>query len=57
MKKVIVVIGICLALGLYGFYVPAKKAEARGGECNFDLDCGIVLKCVGSVGNKVCVPK
>ena len=57
MKKIIACIAVCslIAVGLFSF--SPKKADARGGECNFDLDCGIGLKCVGSFGNKVCVPK
>lgn len=57
MKRIFIAIGMCLAIGVYAFSVTPEKAEARSGACDFDLDCGWNMKCVGSIGNKVCVPK
>jgi hypothetical protein len=49
MKRIIAstVLALCIGVG----------AAIAANQCNFDLDCGWNMKCVGSFGNKVCMPK
>ncbi|MBV5330404.1 MAG: hypothetical protein JZU65_22690 [Chlorobium sp.] len=50
MKRLMLVLIVAVALAGSAFAV-------RAGQCDFDLDCGSGMKCVGPVGSKVCVPK
>jgi hypothetical protein len=56
MKKIVVIVGMCVAIVIYVFSVTPKKAIAMPGECNFNVDCGVGMKCVGQYGKKYCVP-